>query len=315
VTTISLGPKSDCVYGRTGSTKTAQVGHLAEYIHNKYGKKTRLLSADPSGWVTVDYLVEAGLIEPYQVSLATKFPLEVVTKIAQGWWPVDPADPNSKLERSDEKMKGIGAYAFEGMSSFSILIMSNLLGRTDIHIPETPKESFVKDSELRWGFSGRAHYGFIQQRIYETVTTSNHLPVHKVLWSAHETDAKDQQKRQIYGPAIIGEALTGVCGAWFGALLHMQPISVEAEIDDPVNKGRKVKTFKQVPIMWLREHIDPNDPYKTPYIAKPRGPSMFWQEWPDTMEPNVRKLYEKLDEQTARAVAAVREKQKVSVAK
>src|SRR6266478_1107048 len=135
MSTITLGPKSDAVYGRTGSTKTTQVGHLAEYVYDKYGEKTRLLSADPGGWQPIEHLVAAGIVEPMHISLKTPYPLEVITRVAQGWW--NGAD--GKLKQAS--MDGIGAYAFEGMSTFSILIMSNLLGRTDIHIPETPKES------------------------------------------------------------------------------------------------------------------------------------------------------------------------------
>ncbi len=311
MTTITLGPRSDLCYGRTGSTKTSQVGHLAEYIEEKYGKKTRLLSADPGGWQPIKHLEDAGLVEPFHLTLMNKYPLETITRIAQGYWPADPADPNSKLLKPSEQ-KGaadIGAYAFEGLSSFSILIMSNLLGRQDIHIPETPKESFVKDLELRWGFSGRAHYGFIQQRIYEIVTMTNHLPVHKVLWTAHETDAQDNSKRQIYGPAIIGVALTAACGAWFGAMAHLMTINVNAEVTDPVDKTKKVKIIRKQPVMWLREHIDPDDPYKTPYLAKSRGPMMFHAEWPDFMEPDIAAFYRKLDEQGDRAVKQVRERQ------
>src|SRR5882672_129271 len=115
--TITLGPKSDCCYGRTGATKTSQVGHLAEYIMSKYGLKTRLLSADPGGWKPIEHLVEAGYIEPYQVSLMSKYPLEIITKVSQGYWPVDTTDPNSKLVKGE--LKDIGAYAFEGMSTFS----------------------------------------------------------------------------------------------------------------------------------------------------------------------------------------------------
>jgi hypothetical protein len=269
------------------------------------------LSADPGGWKPIEHLVEAGLVEPMAISLTNKFPLEIITKVAQGYW----RDKDGKLTKSD--LTGVGAYAFEGMSTFSTLIMSNLIGRQDIHIPETPKESFVKDEELRWGFSGRAHYGFIQQRMYEVVTMSNHLPVHKVLWTAHETDAKDNQKRQIYGPQIIGEAMTGMCGAWFGALLHLMPVNVEVEIDDPVQKGKKVKIIRKQPVMWLREHIDADDPYRTPYMAKPRGPSSLWQEWPDVMAPNIREFYEKLDEQGERAIKMIRERHaaKASAAK
>jgi hypothetical protein len=299
---ISLGPKADLIYGRSGSCKTSNVGHMAEYIYNKYGERTRLVSADPGGWQSIEHLVEAGLVEPYQLTQSHKYPLEQLLRLAQGWW------PHGAETLRQSSLTGVGAYAFEGMSTFSTLIMSNLVGRQDIHIPETPKESFVKDNELRWGFSGRAHYGFIQQRIYEIVSTSNHLPVHKVLWTAHETDAKDNQQRKIYGPSVIGEAMTSQVGAWFGAMLHLFLTPSEMEINDPVNAGKKIKVVKRIPMMYLREHIDPDDPYRVPYAAKPRGPSNMWQEWPDTMEPNLNTFYTKLDEMTSKAVAAVKAK-------
>ena len=279
---------------------------MAEYVFDKWGERTRLVTADPGGYQAIEHLVEAGIVEPYQLTQSHKYPLEQLLRLSQGWWP----DDSGTLKQ--QPITGIGAYAFEGMSTFSTLIMSNLVGREDIHIPETPKESFVKDSSVRWGFSGRAHYGFIQQRLYEIVSTSNHLPVHKVLWTAHETDAKDTQQRKVFGPAIIGEAMTGQSGAWFGAMLHLFSTPQEVEIDDPVNKGKKVKVVRRVPMMYLREHIDPDDPYKTPYMAKPRGPFTMWKDWPDTMQPDLYEFYTKLDEMGAKAVAAIRAKQGVA---
>jgi hypothetical protein len=311
MTTITLGPKADCIYGRTGSTKTTQVGHLAEYIWEKHKKRTRLVSASPGGWKPIEYLVRTddnpdGIIEAQHLSLMTPFPLEVITRYCQGWWP----DKAGKLVKSD--LSDIGAYSFEGMSDFSTLVMSNLLGRTDISIPGTPKESFVQDrgstEGMRWGFSGMAHYGFIQQRIYEAVTTSNHLPVHKVLWTAYDTDAKDNNKRQIYGPQIIGEAMTGQAGGWFGAMLHMTLVAKSVQVPDPVDSTRKITVIRRVPIMFLREHVDPDDPYKVPYGAKPRGPSSLWAEWPDWMEPNIGDFYRKLDAMGEKALAAIRAK-------
>jgi hypothetical protein len=310
-TTITLGPKADLCYGRTGSCKTTQVGHLAEYIWEKFHKRTRLVSASPGGWKPIEFLVRSednpeGIIDAQHLSLMTPFPLEAITRYCQGWWP----GKDGKLVKSD--MSEIGAYAFEGMSDFATLVMSNLLGRTDISIPGTPKESFVQDkgsSEgMRWGFSGMAHYGFIQQRIYEAVTTSNHLPVNKVLWTAYDTDAKDNNKRQIYGPMIIGEAMTGQAGGWFGAMLHMSLVPKTTQVTDPVDSTKKITVIKRVPIMFLREHVDPDDPYKVPYCAKPRGPSSHWKDWPDWMEPNIGDFYRKLDEMGAKALAEVRAK-------
>lgn len=308
---VSLGPRCDLVYGRSGSTKTTQVGRMAEYIWDKYGQRTRLVTADPGGYQAIEHLVDAGVVEPFQLGTSHRYPLEMQMRLAQGWWS---SAPHEKLVPTQD-WSSIGAYAFEGMSTFSTLIMSNLVGRTDIHIPDTPKESEVKDSELRWGFSGRAHFGFIQQRLYEIVSTSNHLPVHKVLWTAHETDAKDNQQRKVFGPAIIGEAMTGQCGAWFGAMLHLFLTPQRQEIDDPVNKGKKVEVIRRVPRMYLREHIDPDDVYRVPYMAKPRGPYTLWNDWPDQMEPDLYKFYTQLDEMGAKAVAAARAKAVQSVTK
>lgn len=276
---------------------------MAEYIYDKYGQRTRLVTADPGGYQAIEHLVEAGLVEPYQLNTSQRYPLEELVRLAQGWWP----DAVGKLQKGT--MEGVGAYAFEGMTTFSTLLMTNLVKREDIHIPETPKESFVKEGELRWGFSGRAHYGFIQQRIYEIVSTSNHLPVHKVLWTAHVTDAKDNQQQKVYGPYIIGEAMTSQCGAWFGAMLHLMATPRQVEVADPVDKTKKIKVVKRIPTMYLREHIDPDDPYRTPYMCKPRGPYTMWSEWPDYMEPDLYKFYTQLDEMGAKAVAAVKAKQ------
>jgi hypothetical protein len=302
-TTISLGPKADCVYGRTGSTKTSQVGHLAEYIWEKYHKQTRLVSADPGGWQPVEHLVEAGIIaKPYHMTFDNKFPLEDLVHLALGWWP----DDTGKLKAPGPgSFDNIGAYAFEGMTSFSTLIMTNLVKRQDISIPGTPKESFVKDDTMRWGFSGQSHYGFIQQRIYEVVVHSNHLPVHKVLWTAHEGTGKDKN-RAIYGPKVTGEAMTGENGAWFGAMLHLMQVDQQVEVADPIHAGKKMLINRRVPLMFLREHIDPGDAYKVPYIAKPRGPSNMWEQWPDWIKPNIGDFYRKLDEMGEKALAEVR---------
>jgi hypothetical protein len=310
-TTITLGPKADLCYGRTGSTKTSQVGNLSEYIWEKFGKRTRLVSASPGGWKPIEHLVVAednpdGFIEAQHLSLMTPFPLETITRYCQGWWP----DKTGKLAKSD--LSNIGAYAFEGMSDFATLVMSNLLGRTDISIPGTPKESFVQDrgsaEGMRWGFSGMAHYGFIQQRVYEMVTTSNHLPVNKVLWTAYDTDAKDSNKRQIYGPMIIGEAMTAQAGGWFGAMLHMTLVPQSVVVADPVDPKKQITVIRRVPIMFLREHVDPDDPYKVPFTAKPRGPSSKWQQWPDFMPPNIGDFYRKLDKMSEEALSEMRAK-------
>ncbi len=56
------------IYGESGTFKTTAIGFFAEYIWRKYGKRTRLVSADGGGWFPVQKYVDAGIIEPYSVS-------------------------------------------------------------------------------------------------------------------------------------------------------------------------------------------------------------------------------------------------------
>jgi hypothetical protein len=154
---------------------------------------------------------------------------------------------------------------------------------------------------IRWGFSGRAHYGFIQQRIHDLVAYSSHLRVNKVLWTAHEGGGQDEMtKKVINGPDIIGKAMTGQCGAWFGAMLHLFAIPVSEEVTVP-GTTRKVTLSRSDVFMFLRDHTDPDDPYKVPYIAKPRGPYQLCHEWPTIMEPDLAKFYTMLDDMMEKA--------------
>ncbi len=89
--------KSDLLYGQSGCTKTSQIGRIALWALEKYGKRTRLISADGGGWEPLEPLVREGIIVPWPIRL-WKSRVEVIDKACQGWWPADVENPSSVLE-------------------------------------------------------------------------------------------------------------------------------------------------------------------------------------------------------------------------
>lgn len=89
--------KADLFYGASGLGKTAQIGKAAEWAAKKWGKRTRLISADGGGWDVVRPHVNAGLIVPFAVRGSEHF-VETIDKLCQGYWPADPENPLSPLE-------------------------------------------------------------------------------------------------------------------------------------------------------------------------------------------------------------------------
>ena len=108
------------------------------------------------------------------------------------------------------------------------------------------------------------------------------MPV-PVIGTALETKGTDEGKRPVFGPDFIGQALTGVAGPWFGNMLHLDLIEQK-----PDQSG----IIGVVPKLFTRPHVDPNDPTRTPYLAKVRADKTKWDRVPAVMEPDLRKFYE-----------------------
>src|ERR1700689_2850653 len=111
--------KADAIYASTGCGKTSQIGIAAERWWTKFGKRTRLITADPGGYGVLDAHVEAGIIIPWVLNLE-QYPIEAMRKASQGWWP----DEQGRLVITPkEAWDKIGVVAFEGMTSFGDTIL------------------------------------------------------------------------------------------------------------------------------------------------------------------------------------------------
>jgi hypothetical protein len=235
-----------CVYGPSGSGKTTQVGDLAKWLYDKTGKTTRLVSASGGGWAPIQYLVNAGVIEPVYL-IGRQHPYEAISKLSKGYWPVDPDAAETKLAEpgtQNNDISNVGLWAFESMSEISDWLMRYSVGMEaagKMKISAQKAAAKFKDGDSWFGSPAQAHYGTIQNTISEVVANSTALPGY-VLWTALERETMED--RQLFqGPLICGEAKTTSCPAWFNNVLHLVFISV----------GTTVTLERR---MYIQQHMD-----------------------------------------------------------
>lgn len=290
------GPKADLAYGATGTTKTTQIGELAEYVFELTGKRTRLVTADGGGYETIKPHVEAGMIDVWPV-LNEAHAIEALDFACQGYWPVE---KDGKRVLSKDGLDAIAGYAFEGLTSFGDLILKHLRS-TGAKLSQEP--NFVyKDGDSTYYGSNMTYYGFVQDRLYDLVLKSHMLPVERVLWTALEGKGEEEGTRiPIFGPAIAGKKSIGKAPQWFGNSIHLEMLVTEGKED--ANKQIQV-TAK--PVMYLKPHADKIS--KLVFPAKTRAPKEFAAQLPEFYDPpSLKKLYETLDSFKAKGAERVRQ--------
>lgn len=294
------GARADLIYGDTGTTKTTQLGWVAQWLKQKYGQPSRLISADPGGWETIQADVDDGTIQAFALNGHRSNLYESVEKLCLGFWPKDPGDPESMLIPPRENgLKDIAGVFFEGLKSICDLLMRlHTVDIQNIAVPEMPDptKTRIHSGTYIQRFTGRSDYMGIGDAIAAFVRDSGMLPVKRVIWTSQEQQGHNEKTNQVfYGPDIVGQKPTQNCGPWFGSMVHLDLMPVSVQVDDPVTKGQKVTVQKPVPFLFLRSHIDPADPFKRTWPAKPRAPRQFWQEVPDYMEARMDLYYEKME--------------------
>ena len=85
-----------CLFGPTHCGKTSLLGTLAQSLYEQRGLKTRLYSGDGGGWAPMQHLVDADIVDAWDLSEHI-YPFETVNNAVRGAWPVDKADPKSVL--------------------------------------------------------------------------------------------------------------------------------------------------------------------------------------------------------------------------
>ncbi|HTG95771.1 MAG TPA: hypothetical protein VL866_24435 [Pyrinomonadaceae bacterium] len=256
-------------YGSSGTLKTTNVGQFAKYVFEITGAPVRLISADPGGWETIEPFIKAGIIHPYRLT-DSKTLLENIRLLMKGHWPT----PDGTLGK-DPNLDNVGAYAVEGITSISFLILRHLVSKGQ-KISEDIVGQFREGAEV-FGAAGRSHYGFVQQFALDMLGVGGFgsLPTlsKRVMFTAHEGKGQDQQTRQtVYGPAAVGQAITGAIPFYVSDLLHFETAIIDA------------KSNKTTVRAYLRPHAD-SELQSIVWPAKPRMPfdqiSAIQEKWPE----------------------------------
>jgi hypothetical protein len=259
------------MFGDTGSGKTTALGEAAQYLYKMTGGKTgRAVYTDVGGWKPIQGMVDAGIIEPYNIIGEPNMP-KLLHKLAQGYWPTrlegGLRPPDVKLIRSPaETWNQIGFYLYEGITSSSELLMKFLRDTQqpiggDAVGKFTIKADPIFGEEMLFCSNNMKHYDWVQGEMLVVLAELSSLPVAKVIITAHEATGQDNDtKDPIRGAAFVGKAATAKVGKNVGDYIHVETYSKVA--------GEVINTTRRA---YFMAHPDPKFPNIT-YGCKPRIP-------------------------------------------
>jgi hypothetical protein len=265
--------ESCILYGVSGSTKTSQIVHFAKWVYETTGKRTRLITGDGGGFKPIEDsgLVDVGVVDVFDYS-ACDFPLATLRRLSKGHWPYRVKGADGKVEvkiipTPIAKWAEVGAYAVEGASSISDMLLSHVASQEEKVMFENVR--YEEDGEV-FGSNNEGHYGLVQKEIFNMVMAMKALPVDYVVWTALVGKGDDKKTREtLYGPQIAGNAKTPVAPQWFGTCLHLHQFMNEIK-----EEGTGITTYQNHPVAFFVNHPDEQTGIR--YLAKPRcAPSEY----------------------------------------
>lgn len=224
-------------YGKTGTAKTSQVRYIAEYVWEKFGKRTRMITSDAGSlWSPVQDLVDAKIIEPLLFPTDPAYnPLSTMRKLRRGEWPADGVlkasvrngngwvSQNKWRQWTAEDTKQIGAYAVESLTSYGFAMLRDLAEK-NISIGNSSVPGLRTEEGETFASNTMQHYGMGQSEVLEMLNAFISLPVELVYFTALEGMGEDDDgptKRAVLGPKSLGKAITEVIPQRVGDCLHL----------------------------------------------------------------------------------------------
>lgn len=302
--------KADLLYGASGSRKTSNIGKAAEWMYNRTGKITRLITADGGGYDVLEAYVDAGVIKPL-VILGWPHLLSNFDLLCQGYWPKNGVDTSKGfLKPSEQDWSNIGITAIEGLTSGGDQLM-RYMTQNKLKVSQDPSYVYTDGDPVStpggtgvqsYAGSSPAYYGEIQNRLHDVVHKSHMIPCTKVIWTALEGRGEEEGTRiPIFGPAIVGKKSTGKATQWFGNSLHFEVMAKE----DKKNELTGQIDVVAVHIMYTRTHVDPLT--KMPFPCKHRAVLQYADEvQPFYIPPDLGKFYQLLQDLRDRAAAELK---------
>jgi hypothetical protein len=256
--------ESSLIYGASRTYKSTELAEVALWIYEKTGHRTRLISTEISSQPIFRPYIEAGIVEAFWLQ-RSHHPRSALRKLIRGEWPVVQSTANGPAlgwRKWDAKLDQVGGYIFEGLTTFSELIMMDLVA-TGRKINEDVVGMYDEEGE-KLGASGRSHYMAVQGDIMFMLKEAPKALFHasggtvkQIFWSAHQNKGQDEQKQTVYGPATVGKALTGAIQKEVGLLLHFEEV---AETMNKVIGGKQTTVQEKKVRAYFQSHPDPENP-------------------------------------------------------
>ena len=300
------------VYGESGTFKSTTAGVFADYIVERYNTMNerddgyvRLVTAD-SGWGPMADQVKRGVIKPWSLkAIPRESTLAFVRAASEGYWPCEINNGIANLVGTDTmyapEFDGCAGYIWEGLTEVAALLMEHL--QTTIKNPAAIKVNqtgqFVQSipgTKISYEFSGstEASYLTVQNITQRYVKRLTGLPVDRVLVTSHEGKGTDNKtKRLVFGPMIVGKALTDLVSGWFGMTFHHDSYMYNkvVRIDEGKKTAHDVTVTKPGVRAYFERHPDcdaPNIFWPAKLECTPRKSALIEELWPEGFVPLVR---------------------------
>jgi hypothetical protein len=301
---MSVSP--DLIYAETGHGKTSLLATLILWMWRRYGKKSRLYTAD--NYEILRPFITAGLLEVWNLrETPLKWALDVMRKAARGYW----YDPKTQklVAPTVENTAHVGAHLFEGLNAFSEWQLQYFADRVandakgeGMPVGQAADAPFwIAEGEgsdkFKIGGNSRTHYNAIQNEMLRLVTESGKIPnAQRVVWTTLEAKGVDKEDNlPMVGPKIAGSAKTYQVPAWFGNCLYLD-----------FNEATQKRTLKTRP--WTEiiagMKFKHKDKVRKPFVMG--MPLDLTDSIPVDYEPDLGKLYEALEAAEARLTEKLR---------
>lgn len=265
-----IKPRTICIYGESGATKTTQAYHLAKYIHAKLGLTGRMIGANGSDSAPFEDsgMIAKGVVDFFDIS-NRKQALADMRRLGEGYWPQDGKDSNKNIipkgyfkselvcATSIERWAKLGFLIVEGITGISNLLLNHCRSQ-DEGVGFKHGFKYEEDGYVIGGLQP-GHYGLVQQELYKLIVQGfATFPLQYVIWTALTGKGEDNKATTYYGPQGAGQATTYQIPSWFMDCWHLDKIIAEND------KGEKVEKR----VAWFMSHNDTDT--GIPYLAKIR---------------------------------------------
>jgi hypothetical protein len=300
---FKLAIRIECYYGQSGTAKSEAIAAVIRQIYEQDGLTSRVIVGDGSKATYVDKgLVDTGVVEVCDFSIRP-WPLTVMARLCEGYWPVDVEDPTSPLAPPKmEDLKKLGVFGIEGLSVGAQYIMGDIQGglaeqsgrgikigqdspvfSKDVLFDKAgspikgsgPKvlgpDGKVADEVYSYGGNPVAHYGYAQRRLLANVERTKAFP-NIVIWTAHERSTQDKVSgEKLVGPEAAGEAITANLPRVFNNTLHFVTAQRKKEKLKDSHTEQMITDLDTEYRIYTRDHFHPDGAMFVKYKAITRG--------------------------------------------